>query len=174
MIFFKGLFTACMIAALPTLAHAIDVGDDFPKVKIAAYQNGGDISFEGLKGKVTIINFWATWCEACKVELKEMQTAFPALLKHADARVAYVTLDKEPAKAEDWVKAELNNARDFMSQLYKDPAFSAADVIKVDAFPMTLVIGKDAKVKHIQRGFKEGEGSTAKLVDQAKALLSGT
>lgn len=31
--------------------------------------NGTDVSLSDLKGKVVLLNFWATWCEACRVEV---------------------------------------------------------------------------------------------------------
>ena len=154
----------------PIGANAVVEGQKFPDVRIAGMTKG-QIAPKTLVGKVTIINFWATWCEACKVELKEMQADFAELLKDPRFQFAFVSLDKDPQKAVTWVENNLKDPKVYLSYLFKDPEFQVADELDIDSFPMTLVIDATGKVVKIQRGFKEGEGSTKALASLAGSLL---
>jgi len=49
----------------------------------------GSLSLASLRGKVVVINFWATWCEPCKSEAPRFQSAF----ERYRGRVAFVGID---------------------------------------------------------------------------------
>lgn len=152
-------------------ALAIAENEAFPSsLTIKAYKTGV-LDRQMLAGKVTVINFWATWCESCKVELVEMEEKFQSLLENKDFQLAFVSLDKDPDKAGGWLSGHLKKPDTFLNLLYKDPDFAAAETLGIDAFPMTLVISKDGVVRYIQKGFEEGTQSTEKIIDFAKKLL---
>jgi thiol-disulfide isomerase/thioredoxin len=159
-----------MLAA--SVASAIEVGQILPPdLKIEAVQSGA-IQRETIEGKVTILNFWATWCAACKVEIKEMEAEFANLMKNERFQLAFVSLDKDPNMAVQWFKENTQQPAGMLERLYKDPEFSAAERLSVDSFPMTVVVGPDGKVLHIQKGFEEGKGLTEKMVKLSEAVLT--
>lgn len=152
-------------------ASAVVVGDGVDGLVLKPYGGGGDLSPGAAQGKVTLINFWATWCAACKVELTEMEGLLKPEMEDKDFQVAFVALDKDPAKAADWFQHNLKDPDRLLKNLYVDAAFEIADKLGVDSFPMTIIIGRDGKVAHVQKGFKEGQGSTASLVKIVSDLL---
>jgi len=158
----SGLFAEPSLAVRP--------GDLLPQITAKGIVSG-QLDNAALKDKVTVINFWATWCEACKVELREMEAIFAPLFKEPQFRFAFVSLDKEPENAAKWVKDNLTGAAGLATMLYIDPSFAVAETLAVDAFPMTLLIGKSGRVEFIQKGFKAGEGSTEKLAERVRNLL---
>jgi thiol-disulfide isomerase/thioredoxin len=144
-------------------AFAVKVGDVLPKLTV---KDDAGKSVEPWAGKKTLINFWATWCDACKVELKEMQSE----VKHlpSDRQVVFVSLDKDPKKAKEYFTKEFKGASPMVSRLFYDQAFEMAERLEVESFPMTLVVDETGKVIQVQEGFKPGEGSTEKLFQTLK------
>lgn len=151
-------------------AHAVDVGESLAGISLKAVQ-GDELKGEAFTGKITLVNFWATWCAACKVELLEMEEQLAAKMADKDFQVAFVSLDKEPEKATEWFRSHLKAPEKMMPHLYSDAQFELADKLGVDSFPMTIIIGRDGKVAHVQKGFKEGQGSTDQLVKLSEGLL---
>jgi peroxiredoxin len=153
--------------ALSTDAFAIKEGDMMPSVSIKGADGKSTLDW---KGKVTVLNFWATWCDACKVELKEMNLEFKPLFERPDVVVAFVSLDKETQKARKYMEETFGPNGVITQRIAFDEAFEAADRLEVDSFPLTIVLDRSGKVIKIQRGFKEGEASTKALLDAAKSL----
>lgn len=152
-------------------ALGVVVGDKLDKFVVKHIEKG-EMDAKSFEGKVTLINFWATWCDACKVEIREMEDQLKPLAVEPQVQVAFVSLDKDPAQAQGWFRSQLKESDFWMKRLYLDPDFTLADSLKVDAFPMTLVVGPSGHVLHLQKGFKPGEGSTEALTALVKKTMT--
>lgn len=154
-------------------AFGIALGDKLPPLVIAALDGGKTPGFstDQTLGKVTMMNFWATWCEACKVELLEMERDFKVLKSEMDLRLVYVNLDKDPRQAVDWAVKNLTDPQGFLKKTYMDPLFTVVEKLEVDSFPMTLVINRQGKISSIQRGYQPGKGLTEKLLSHLRHEL---
>ena len=153
------------------LALATTVNKSFPNLEVQGVEKGV-LSPKTVKGKVTVVNLWATWCEACKVELKEMETEFKELESDKRFQFAMVTLDKDPEKAKTWITENLKDPEKALKQLYKDPDFTFAEQFAGDTFPVTLIVDQSGKVIKIHEGYDEKSGQTAEIVGDVKKLLA--
>ena len=158
---------------LTSAASAVELGDKFP-AKTIKHIEKGQISTGDMAGKVTIINFWATWCEACKVEIVEMEDLFRPYVHDKNFQMVFVSLDKDPSKAKEWFASNLKKPDEMTKFLYSDKTFALAEELSIDSFPMTMIIEPNGKIGYIQKGFVEGEGSTEKMVAHSAKVLKTT
>jgi thiol-disulfide isomerase/thioredoxin len=102
---------------------------------------GRTVKLEHYRGKVLILNFWATWCTPCRVEMPDLE-ALSQRLDKSRYEVVGVTVDQD-----------LNLAREFLLQQgvtfdqYADMGMSlAADLLKISGYPETLIISPEGRL----------------------------
>lgn len=126
---------------------------------------GKEIRIADLKGKVVVLNAWATWCGPCKTEM-------PTLAKLAKAyegkpvEVVAVSIDT-PEKAQ---AAALFIAQNSPLKFYHDPAMKILFRINGQGAPTTVIYGKDGLEKSRVSGEADWTSKEAHaLVDEALA-----
>ena len=127
--------------------------------------NGGDFNLASQRGNVIILDFWATWCPPCKVEIPwfvEFQSKFGA----KGFSVVGVSVDDSPAKLKPFVAEYRINypvlVGDGRDDIKGPKAYAAGW-----GLPKTFVIGRDGRIckTHIGMSVKE------KFEQEIKALL---
>jgi thiol-disulfide isomerase/thioredoxin len=128
---------------------------------------GKKITPADFKGKVVVMNLWATWCAPCKIEMPTLAKLAQAYAGKPVAVVA-VSIDK----AEDAAAAKAFIAANAPLAFYNDPDAKLPWALKPAAtgMPTTLILGKDG----LERGRISGEadwaGAGAKaVIDKALA-----
>ena len=161
------------VAIVSSYAYsAVKKGETYPSVKIANIKGSKKLSKETLKGKITIINFWATWCASCKVELKEMASKFKSLESNKNFQFALVSVDQDPKKAHDWLtKNKGLLGRDLTPKLFVDPKFELTEELEIDQWPYTIIVNEQGKVIYSHGGYKKGNGAVDKMKKIAKGQL---
>ncbi len=145
-----------MLTALTCLLIAVAVkAQDLPNTQIKDVNTGKKMPFNQTieKGKVTLINFWATWCVPCKKEIKNISMKLPEWKKEVDFN--YVTISMDKVEAEGLVRTYA------ISQGWKFPYYIDAnsDLMRSLSFqnvPFTIIIDKNGKVAFTHTGYEEG------------------
>jgi len=105
--------------------------------------NGGVLKLESLRGKVTLVDFWATWCVPCLSEIP----MFNQLKKDYEPRgveVIAISLDEEgAAKVKPFLKAHPMDYTQIIGDQSTAPAFKVDD----STLPVTLLIDKQGRIR---------------------------
>lgn len=120
---------------------------------------------ERFKNKVVILQLFGTWCPNCMDETKYLSPWYDNN-KHRGVEILGLAFERKPdfsyaSERVKKMKAKWNVNYDFVIAGVNDKAKAAEalpELNKVVAFPTTIFIGKDGKVKHIHTGF-EGPGT---------------
>jgi thiol-disulfide isomerase/thioredoxin len=124
-----------------------------PPLIVSKWLNGAPDT----KGKFILIDFWATWCPPCRAELPHLEQVYQDYQKKG-VKVFAINVDAEKSRVPAFV-AEHNLT---MPVLLDDQTTNVSGgKYKVQAIPVTVVIGKDGKIRKIFVGF--GEGSEEQL-----------
>ena len=114
------------------------------------------------KGKVVLVDFWASWCGPCRREMPNLVEAY-AQYKGKNFEIVGVSLDQDAAAWKESIK-KLNMTWPQMSDL-KFWQSEGAQLYAVNSIPHTVLIDGDGTI--IARGL-HGEGLQAKLAEVVK------
>ena len=120
---------------------------------------GKPVKLSDYKGKVVVLDFWATWCGPC---INSMPHTQEVAAKYKDQGVVVLGSCTSDArdKFEAWVKANQAKYPDFIFS--HDPAERGADRVSaklygVGGIPQQFIIGRDGKIAATVTGYLAGE-----------------
>ena len=104
--------------------------------------NGNSHSLNDYKGKVLVVNLWATWCPPCIREMPSLGR-LANNYKNGDLKVIAISADKkaDTAKAQEKLK-ELSGG---VLEFYHDPDMGLPSELKVTGFPTTIIYDQNGK-----------------------------
>jgi peroxiredoxin len=122
----------------------VEVGSKAPDFRARALDASKAVkSFANYKGKVLVLNIWATWCEPCKVEMpsfEQLRRAIP------DTSLAMVAVSIDDMAGSDSVRAYARNLG-LSFEILLDSLHNIDRDYQVTGYPETFVIGRDGTIR---------------------------
>ncbi len=125
--------------------------------------SGKNIKLSEQRGRVVILNFWATWCTPCKEELPYFNALY-GKYKDVGLEILGVNIDKTKGAA---MRMAQSLGIDF--PVLPDPAGEISGLYLIRSMPTTYVIAKDGTIRNVHWGF--GPKDPAKYEQEVRALL---
>jgi len=126
---------------------------------------GNSVSLADYRGKVLLVNFWATWCEPCRDEMPSLERLQAQLAGKPFAIVA-VNIGESESKVADF----LERVKVGLKVLF-DKDTSAAKLWKVRMLPATFVVGPRGDIRYWQAG--EAQWDSPAVVSAMLRLMPG-
>ena len=112
--------------------------------------SGKNVRLSELKGRIVMLNFWATWCGPCAEEIPHLNELHESLDPY-DFELLGINLDEDQSKA-----MHLANKLEVNFPVLFDTEKDVSKSFDIKAMPTTIIIDRAGKIRHVNRGFKKG------------------
>lgn len=132
----------------------VSLNDEVPSFTVQD-REGNFIDIQSLRGKVVLLNFFATWCPPCREELPRLQEEIWDRWKTRDDFAVMVL-----AREEDWDKLDpFIKKTSYTFPIYSDLQRKTFSLFADSYIPRNVLIDKEGKIIYQSVGYKEKEFS---------------
>lgn len=129
--------------SLPASAD-LSVGSLAPDFTLASL-DGGEIGLADLRGQVAVLNFWATWCAPCRLEMPALQSRAEKF--HGRLRVLAINFDEPEEDVRAFVD-ELGLTFDVLL----DPGAQVQSLYRIRGYPTSYFVDEEGVIRAIHIG----------------------
>jgi len=129
--------------------------------------DGEVISISDLKGKVVLLNFWATWCAPCLMEFSEFPEKILQPFKNEEFILIAISIGETKETVEQKMQGMKKYGVDFNVGI--DPAKEIWDKYATGSIPKSFLIDKNGVIRYTSIG--NADGNVDKLATEIKNLL---
>jgi peroxiredoxin len=114
---------------------------------------GNSVSLSQFRGKVVVLDFWATWCPPCREEMPELESAYNKY-REKGVEVVAVSTDDSKEPVESFVKQ--NNITFIVLHAPAEKMASIDQFYKITSIPRVLVIDREGTIRADITGYSPG------------------
>ncbi len=168
---FVALLAAC---ALPAVAACSGTGGDDARGRVdiglpapaysAVSLSGDSVSLEAQRGKVVLLNVWATWCHPCRDEIPELQALHE---KYSAQGLELVGVSVDTDGSDEAIRAFMNDFR-MTYPIWRDPDERVSTQFLVVGVPATFLIDRQGVLRWRKTGpIQPGDATLRQALEQA-------
>jgi peroxiredoxin len=136
-------------AAVCSTSHAAISAGAAPDFTLRT-TSGGNLRLQEQRGRVVMVNFWATWCGPCKIEMPHLVRLYEKY-RASGFQLLGVNIDDDPRNA---VAGAAKLGITFPVLLDGDKR--VARLYDLSTMPTTLLIDRDGTLRHVHKGYRDG------------------
>ncbi|MDJ0757968.1 MAG: TlpA disulfide reductase family protein [Woeseiaceae bacterium] len=150
------------IIAASGLAVADMTGREAPDFALKS-STGENLRLSEYRGDVVMVNFWATWCGPCRQEMPLLEELF-SRYERVGFTLLGVNIDDDPRRA-----VAMAQELGVTFPVVFDNTKEVSKLYDVNAMPVTVLVDKEGRVRHVHHGYKPGYEE--KYLNEVRALL---
>jgi thiol-disulfide isomerase/thioredoxin len=131
-------------------AEAPVLGSIIKDIGLEKFGSNQTVKFSELKSKVVLINFWASWCDSCMVEMPSIQKLYETYQSQG-FEVAGVNVDDDPASVVPKIVKDLK----LTFPMYVDNNQNLSQYFDVVAIPFTVILDSSRKILFVESGERD-------------------
>lgn len=116
--------------------------------------DGPNLRLHEQRGRVVLVNFWATWCGPCRQEMPHLNRLYEKY-RASGFMLLGVNVDDDSRKA-----ADLATKLGLKFPVLLDSDKKVSRTYDMSAMPATVVIDRNGRVRYIHRGYRDGYEAT--------------
>lgn len=107
--------------------------------------DGKLVSLDDVKGQVTVVNLWGTWCAPCVAEMPDLQKLYEKYASDPKVRILTINNDVDPARVASWIKKNGYSLPVLLGR-------SWVDAQRAYALPTTYFLEPEGRIAFVKTG----------------------
>lgn len=141
------VLTGLLLGAASPASAALSEGDPAPAVTLDD-PKGRAVELRSFRGKVVVLDFWATWCPPCVAQLEGLDRFLREGTRDGVIVLA-ASIDEDPATARSYLEQKFAGAG---FRVVHDPGSDVLSAFGADGIPALYVIDRDGVIRHTHFG----------------------